>query len=463
MAALMLAGCGSDISEAGNSGAVNPEAGNQGVVNSEAGNLGVINSGDEESGREVSGNTVSEEHGLENITADAEVIKVSYSGEVSDEWISSLSSASTDLFAQTIAEEGDGKNILISPTSMMMAFGMLENGAKGETLSQIENSIGGGVSCEDMNEIMYALSEHLSDAEEVSWNVANSVWFKDGCGWEVLPEFASAAKSYYGADIWRAPFDDTTVGDINSWVKDQTHDMIPEIIDHIPDEAKMYLINALAFEGEWQNEYEEDRISEDRSFTNYDGSKGNVTYLCSNEDLYFELGGGLGFVRPYKGGEFSFVGILPEEGVGVEDYVRQIAADSADFAGAVRNAKTYGGDIRVMIPEFSMDYDASMKQVLTDLGMEVPFDKTSSDLTGLMRSNADGYQVWIDDVLHRTHIEVDRMGTRAAAVTAIAVLGCDAVAEYEEPIDIFLTRPFVYAIVDNETGLPVFIGCVNSL
>ena len=183
MAGMMIAGCGaSGTSETGSAGG--------------------------SSGSRRSGDTV-------NVTEDVELINVSYSeNDLKEEWIGSLSGSSMNLFSGVLEQEGEGQNICISPTSMMMAFGMLENGAGGETLSQIENVMNGGISVEQMNPIMYAMAEHFESSEDVKWNVANSIWFRNDGKFEVIPEFAAAAKSWYDADIMMAQFDEGTVKDV---------------------------------------------------------------------------------------------------------------------------------------------------------------------------------------------------------------------------------------------------------
>ena len=119
----------------------------------------------------------------------------------------------------------------------------------------------------------------------------------------------------------------------------------------------------------------------------------------------------------------------------------------------------------VEIPEFTNDYDVEMSEILKDLGVEDAFDPESADFYGMMRPfSDDDYAIWINRVLHKTHIEVDREGTRAAAVTAIE-MECETACEtvIQEPIRVILDRPFIYGIIDNETGLPVFLGCVNQM
>ena len=411
------------------------------------------------------GNVGSETHrggSSRNVTADAPVIEVE-TGDMNNGQIGSVSAASLELLQRVAAREGAGSNVLISPTSMMMAFGILENGAKGETLSQIENTFG-SIPVSEMNPIMYSMAQRFNEAGDVKWNVANSIWFKEDGKVEVVPDFATVVKNYYGADIWMAPFDETTLDDINGWVKDQTYGMIPGILDQIPEDARMYLINAMAFEGEWMNEYEESDIYEGQLFTNHDNSTTEVTMLYSVENNYFEIAGGTGFIRPYKGGEYSFVGILPKEGTSVEDYLAKLAENGDEFANLIRNPEYSYENVIVRMPEFSDDYFIEMSDVLKEMGMEDAFDPDNADLTNMVRAidNPD-YNAVIGRVLHKTHIEVNREGTRAAAVTAIETLDACAAPMVEEPIFVTLDRPFVYGIVDNETGLPVFIGCVNQL
>ena len=221
----------------------------------------------------------------------------------------------------------------------------------------------------------------------------------------------------------------------------------------------MYLINAVAFDGEWEEKYEDSDIITGEEFTNYDDWHTKVTMLHSEEEKYFRLGDGDGFLKPYKGDDYSFFGILPRGDRTPEEYLQGLVENEEDIAGAIRDyipLTVYAG-----IPEFTDDYDVELLDIFEKMGMTTPFDPDRADLTGIIRANADEYHMWISRILHKTHIEVDRHGTRAAAITMEQVTG-DAAALDEEKY-IILDRPFVYGIVDNETGFPVFIGVVNSL
>ena len=374
-----------------------------------------------------------------------------------EEQMSELSAAGCNLLAEITADSDGKENILISPVSVWMALGMTENGADKETLKQMEKIANGGVSSESLNMIMAYLSKKMTDSEDVSWNVANSVWLKDSDNPELDEKFAETVLAYYRAEVWKAAFDEGTVNDINDWVNSNTNGMIDKIIDRIGPNAVMYLINAIAFEADWAEQYEESQVREGWSFTNEDGSVSDVTMLASKEKRYFELGDGQGFVKPYKGNEFSFAAILPKEGISTSEYMDSIRRNNLDFAQAVREAEEE--NVVVKIPEFSMDYGTGLSNRYINMGMTEPFSN-AADFSKIMSDGRN--DLYIGEIYHKTHIEVDRMGTRAAAATAVEVRAKGMLVE-EPPKEIVLDRPFVYAIVDNATGLPIFLGCQNTM
>ena len=384
------------------------------------------------------------------------------STQMTNEQAACLSTSSTGLLYELLSREGDkNKNILISPMSIQTALGMAELGAEGKTLEQMEQYVNGGLSEEELRGAMENLSTHMKSSGDVNWNVANSLWFKNDQKATLKEAYLNDVVSYYHSDVFYAPFNTQTVNDINGWVNRETHEMIPTILDEIPEEAYMYLINAIAFEAEWQEPYEEDQITENRVFINADGSESMVNMLNSSEGRYFSLQGGEGFIKPYQGGEYSFVGILPKEGQTPEEYMKKLSSSGEDLAKALREADYE--EVKVRIPEFSMDYKIELSETYKALGMTVPFDQDLAEFHKMMEATGnDLYQVWIGKILHKTHVEVDRKGTKAAAVTAVEMDLVTSAMPMKEKM-IFLDRPFVYAIVDNATGYPIFLGVQNSM
>ena len=394
------------------------------------------------------------------ISTDAETLPAP-EGAIEDSAVDAMSDFSLKLFTDTLNKYSDQDNILISPTSTLLALGMAQNGAVGDTLDQMEIVLNGGLSIEEMNPAYYDLSNRLESSEDVKWNIANSIWYKDDGNFTPKSEFILKARDWYGAGLFSSPFDDNTLTDINNWASNETSGMIPKILSNIPTDASVYLINAIAFEGEWDLEYGDSEILENYHFSNADGSNPTVTMLKSGEINYFHLGEGIGFLRPYKGNQYSFFAILPDEGISTADYILGLNNDGAALSNALRNPSHQ--KVEVLIPEFSVDFETEMSNTLTDMGMDLPFNKYRADFSNMADfNNTPDTLFYISNMIQKTHLELDRKGTRAVVVTS-EEMDCMPVSIDPAPIFIYLDRPFVYGIVDNETGLPIFIGCMNNM
>ena len=365
---------------------------------------------------------------------------------------------------QKMTETDGQKNYLISPASIQMALGMTCTGAdKGSaTEKAIMAVLMPGVTADStsFNKEMATFAGRLKAAEGVEWGVANSVWVKNDGKVKLRDSYITDVASYYKAELFAAPFDQGTIDAINGWVSRNTKEMIPQIIKELSEDARIALINALSFEGEWAVPYEESSISVNRDFTNADGTTSRVTMLSSKEYAAVHLAGGLGFIKPYNGNKYSFVGLLPPEGMTAEEYIKKLADGSESFSEAVRNPDV-SRDVYVDMPEFKAEYMICMDDVLKSLGMEVAYTGGNPEFGRMVTDDSE--QVGIGTIVHKAVIEVDRKGTRAAAATAVIIEKNTSVLDPVEPYYICLDRPFVYAITDNETGIPVFLGIENRI
>ena len=352
------------------------------------------------------------------------------------------------LFQQT---RDDNKNSLISPLSVMLALSMTANGAKGETLVQMEALLGGDIPMETLNEYLYSYIKALPSEKTAKLNIANSIWFRDN-GFTAEKAFLQKNADYYGAAAYKSVFDEKTLRDINNWVKKNTDGMIEKIIDNIDSDAVMYLINTVLFDAEWENIYKKDEIS-DGTFTALDSTKRTVSMMYSVEQRYLDDGKATGFIKPYKNG-YSFAALLPNEDISLSDYVASMSGKA--FVDTIKNARDV--PVETAIPKFSYDYDIEMSSALKALGMTLPFEAAEADFSAL--GHSDSGNIFISRVLHKAYIAVDEKGTKAGAATAVETnLMSDTVGIYRVTLD----RPFVYAIIDDATGLPVFIGAVTDI
>jgi len=349
----------------------------------------------------------------------------------------------------------EGKNTLISPLSVLYALAMTANGAEGETLAQMEQVL--GMDVDNLNSYMLAYLDLLPESKDYKMSLANSIWFKDDPNFLVEQSFLQTNADYYGAGAYKAAFDEGTRNDINNWVKEHTDGMIPEIIDEIPDEAIMYLVNALAFDAKWADEYEEHQIREGR-FTMEDGTSQDVDMMHSEEYTYLEDNLATGFIKYYKDRKYAFVAMLPNEGVSVSQYVDSLTGEH------LRELLNNPQDLTVFasIPKFETEYDIEMSEVLQEMGMTDAFDWRVADFSKLGTYNVDGMNICINRVLHKTFISVSELGTRAGAATAVEMVaeGAMEIVEFKEVV---LDRPFVYMLIDCETNLPFFIGTMMNV
>ncbi len=395
------------------------------------------------------------------ITVKAEELSADYTrkttetGEVTDAFVAAMSDFSMTLFNTTVAKDKeDGKeNHLVSPLSAMICLAMIANGAKGETLTQMETAL--GMDIQSLNKALYAYTSTLYTGEDCKVSLADSIWYRDDESLKIKEEFLQTCADWYEAQQYKAPFDESTRKDINNWVKKYTDGMIESILDQpISPAVMMYVINALVFDAKWLEEYEKSDVAA-REFVSIDGAAAMVETLHSEERMYLTVDGGFGVAKQYKGGAYSFVGLLPNEGTDVYAFAASLNGDTWKNMWAQKSYET----VYTRIPEFTYDSTMDLTPVLQEMGMVDLFNGTAADLTGL--GTCDLGNLFCSGVYQKTFIEVSRHGTKAAAVTW-GSNECGSAAPME-PKYVYLDRPFVYAIVDNATGLPLFMGVVTRL
>ena len=358
-----------------------------------------------------------------------------------------------DLFQSSVLESRD-ENVLISPLSIQLALAMTANGADGNTKAEMEALLGGEISLEDLNEYLYSYVNNLSSAEKYKLQIANSIWFRDDEGrLQVEKDFLQKNADYYGAQAYKAAFDDQTMKDINNWVKDHTDGMIDSILDQIDEDAVMYLINALVFDAEWQHVYDKSDVYKGK-FTNIDGAEKQVDMMHSEETVYLQDENATGFMKPYSGSKYNFAVLLPNEGEDIYEYIAGLTGE--ELMETLSTPQL--GMVMATLPKFSYEYELTMNDVLKELGMPSAFSGSTADFSKMAHSSRGN--IYIGEVLHKTFISVDELGTKAGAVTKVQMNDeCAVMSEWV----VTLNRPFIYMIIDNDTNLPVFIGTVMDV
>ena len=362
-------------------------------------------------------------------------------------------SLSVDLF-KAMSKESKNKDLLISPLSIELALAMTANGAKGQTKAEIEKLLCGDMTVEELNLYLNNYVSLLPTDNKYKMHIANSIWFRDEEDRLTVNEaFLEKNKDYYGAQIFKKNFNDSqTVTDINDWVKTNTDGMIDKIVEDISRDTVMYLINALCFDAEWEKQYLLSDITK-RDFTNISAETKKVDMMHSEESYYIETENAKGFMKHYKDKKYSFVALLPNEN-DIYGYIDSLTPEYIE--SALNNVQIKGG--YAVMPKFSYEYELSMNGVLKSLGMPTAFDGFKADFTDMAISTRGN--IFIGDVLHKTFIQVDELGTKAGAVTKVEMWDeCAPMYEWEITLD----RPFVYMIIDNANNMPIFMGTLTDV
>ena len=380
-------------------------------------------------------------------------------GKVSDEFKDAAADFAFELLKESNKAGYEGDSLLVSPLSVMLALSMTANGAEGETLKQFEKVLGGKMDIDSLNAQLFNYTSTLTSTEKAKFNLANAVWLTSDPSFSVNRHFISRIENTFDADIVAADMTNpATVDEINSWVKKETFDMINKIIDEgsLDEQTIMVLLNAIAFDALWQNEISDKSCFED-DFNGTAGKK-TVTFMRTPGDRYLEGDNEIGFIKNYAGGDYAFLALLPDEGIDINDYVASLSGK--EFLKICDEDFGDKYEVNTVIPHFSFDCSLSMAGVLEKMGIKDAFNPFTADFSGMGESTNGA--LYISDVLHKTHIELDNKGTKAAAVTAVVVKATGLSASVTVK-NVVLDRPFVYAIIDTQTGLPVFLGVCENI
>ena len=357
------------------------------------------------------------------------------------------------LFQQ--AKSGED-NTLLSPLSILPALSMTANGAKKETLLQMEQTMGMPITA--LNEYLYSYINHLPNEEDCKFHLANSIWFRDMKDFTVSPDFLKENAKYYNAEIYQETFDQNTLANINFWVDEHTDHMIPKILEQIDKDASMYLINALSFDSKWSHIYEKPSVR-DATFTTEEGTAQDIELMYSEEYEYIVDDDAVGFLKPYSGYSYAFAAILPDEGIPLSQYVDSLSGEKLHhLLTDVKDCPVSAG-----LPKFESEFTLELSEPLQNLGMEDAFDGNKADFSGMGTFDSSKQRLFINDVLHKSFLSVGEKGTKAGAATVVEIEKTGASVNMEEPKEVILDRPFLYMIVDYENKFPIFIGTADSI
>jgi serpin B len=362
--------------------------------------------------------------------------------------IESSNDFSFDIFAR-INEADPDKNLFISPLSISTALSMTANGAVGETKTGIKSTLHqGDLTDEEINISYKSLANYLTNLDpKVIMQLANSNWYKDD--YHIKETFKNILLEYYDAEVKSADFSNPNTKDqINNWIEDKTNGKISEMLDEIPADAVMYLINAIYLKATWRYKFDENK-TEKQNFYLSDGSAVKTDMMFSEGatvNVYYHAD--YTFVElPYGNGQFTFSIILPKDSRKLDQIIEELDRDQLDGMIDLADTATY----EVYLPKFKTEYKITLNEVLSAMGMEQSFGG-AADFSQLFEENLD---LFISKVLHQSFIEVDEEGTEAAAATVVQV---ELTSIGGGKPKIIADHPFAYFIREKHSNTILFAG-----
>lgn len=355
--------------------------------------------------------------------------------------------AFTSDLMQRYIKSRKGENVILSPLSILALLSIASDATAGETSAEIKMFLDNGEASPDFGAWLLDIQKSFSSSKVIS--IANAVCIQKKISESIRPEFIEKLRNDYAGELFAS---EDIVSAVNKWVRKATNGMIDQIADDSMKNMLVCLLNAVSYEAGWREEYEDDDIY-DEEFTDADGNVKEVPFLHSSEQYYIEDNNFTGFTRPYKDSEFAFMALLPKKKRSQSFLVR--ALKETIFTDLYKS-RSDQYDLNVSMPEFESSFNEDLTAFCREVGIEKVFTE-EADFTPMSSE-------WLkaDSIIHKARIEVNRQGTKASAVSAMVVVaGC--APDFDRMKYVELNRPFLYAIVHEDTGLPVFTGILNRL
>jgi len=358
-----------------------------------------------------------------------------------------------DLYRFLAEDEG---NVFYSPYSISLALAMTYAGARGETAEQMADVLHFTLPQDQLhpafNALDLALAERGTEEEGFRLHIVNALWGQKG--YDFLSPFLQLLAENYGAGLRVLDFakkPEASRITINDWVAEETEERIEDLIPPgaIDPSTVLVLTNAIYFNAAWQHPFKEAQ-TEDGTFYLPDGQEVTVPMMKQTESFAYGEGDDYQALElPYEGKELSMVILLPQEGE-FEEFERTLDAKRVETT--VQDLTPT--DVALTMPKFSYEWDTSLKEALSAMGMPVAFGG-GADFSGMTGSPA----LFIDDVIHKAFVAVDEEGTEAAAATAV-IMRESAPRPPASPVAFTVDHPFIFLIRDRATGTILFVGRV---
>lgn len=351
-----------------------------------------------------------------------------------------------------------GENYFFSPYSLCEALSILDNAAGGETKRQIEDLF----CISDLMEwnMQMGLYRTEKQSQEAALTCANSLWIdrQYELSKDIYEKYLPTVEEYYLVQTYQADFKENpnqTKEQINGWISENTDGMIENFKEQVDPATVMSLINAVYFYGEWSHPFTAEDTYPQTFYGSQEESTVNMMHQGGIWLPYYEKEGLCGVSLPYGEGRIAMNIIMSQQTSAIEGFWQMRDEERNAFLTSLMDTDCVWVE-RLQIPKFQIDYTVyELIDLLEEMGLVNAFDPEKAEFPGIG-------DVYINDASHKAKLEVDELGSRAAAITELDV--AEAAEEVEiESIEFIADRPFLFTIQDKKTGMILFMGQINNL
>jgi serpin B len=362
-----------------------------------------------------------------------------------------------NFFSSLLQQDTASDNKLVSPFSIYMALSMVYNGSAGSTRDSMAGTLAlAGISTAELNAVSAALIKQLpSEDSKVTLSIANSLWYQQN-GPQPVPDFVDSMTEDYSGYIQALNFSSpASLTTINSWVATKTDNKITNLLSTLSPENIMVLINAIYFNGTWQYAFNP-ADTRDNTFYLSNGTTSSVPFMNQQANLWWYQDSAYTMLElPYgAGNSFDMYVVMPTN--------PQVSLRS--FATAFNNSTFAAGlslldsqAINLYLPKWQTSFSIpDFLPELATLGMGI------ASGPGANFSAMFSTPVYISQAVHKTYIDVTETGTEAAAATAFTMFTTTAIGSKPEIPVVMVNHPYLYFIVEKQTGAILFEGTMNN-
>jgi serine protease inhibitor len=351
------------------------------------------------------------------------------------------------LLVKLMAERSDA-NIVISPFSLKLALGMVYAGCSGTSAEELSRVIGFSTQTGSQEVRVPGMALLSALPPTITLKIANSLWCDRST--KLRPTFESKVKDLFNAEIQSADLETPgAMKAITDWVAKATEGRITDLIPR-PPKPPLVLVDAVYFKGAWDRPFsaEQDFPAQ---FNRESGGPCQVTMMKRSLSApYLETDDFQGIKLPYSGGGLEMVLILPAKGTSLDALLGRLSNGS--WKNTIEQFAEGSGTIS--LPRFKVTYRDSLVSPLAQLGIKAIFEP-STDFAPMFE---DARKFFVSNIIQQTYVRVDEKGSEAAAATSVQIEASAMRAPTKKPFNLVFDRPFLFAIMDDQSGQLLFAG-----